>query len=446
MKKKLIIGALSLFLGLSLASCDKKEVELNNKIYSITEENEKIKADNEKLSKENEELISDISKYENGEYFTIKYVDYLGKASSKTYLVDDYDNVLDALKADNNVEVKESQYGSYINRINNSFVDNNWSIMIYENYDLASSGIDDLEINAGDVFEFKHECWNTISSGYGTMDETDILVDKIIYSYAKNQMKGYLSKTASYTAEAGWDNSAFGAADYWSFIFNDFMIENNYDKNVFNVKDVPTNLKSDLEAFDVTKLSGAQFGKYYFAAKGLGVDLNGNFKTSYQNYLNNLPETYDVYKEYEYPFTLGISKKLNVTSTNFNSLINTTYRASTEFGIDGLSWQLASLSQFKDLAKAELSAFEAKDYGNAISTSLAILPYAALGENPRSEEYKKNGKDLIEILIENYYDSENKIIKYNKEESINTNTPQIYTYLAAYKVARDSGKKVSIFA
>ena len=81
MKKKLIIGALSLFLGLSLASCDKKEVELNNKIYSITEENEKIKADNEKLSKENEELISDISKYENGEYFTIKYVDYLGKSS-----------------------------------------------------------------------------------------------------------------------------------------------------------------------------------------------------------------------------------------------------------------------------------------------------------------------------------------------------------------------------
>jgi len=411
MKKKLIIGALSLFLGLSLASCDKKEEpKVESEKYSI----EVFDIDGEKL------LEREIIKSSN--------------------------SLLEDLKTTTTVEGYDSQYGYSLTSINGSIKDPNYYLAIYENGEYAQTGIDGLKIDNGDKFKFQVECFNTKASGYGTMDETDILVDKIIYSYAKNQMKEYLAKTGTYTAEAGWDNSAFGAADYWSFIFNDFMIENNYDKNVFNFKDVPANLKTNLEAFDVTKLSGAQFGKYYFAAKGLGVDLNGNFKTAYQNYLNNLPETYDVYKEYEYPFTLGISKKLNVTSANFNSLVNTTYRADTSFGIDGLAWQLASLSQFVELNKNELRAFEAKDYGNAISTALALLPYAAIGENPRSEEYKKDGKDLVEILIDNYYDSANKIIKYNNEELTNANTPQIYAYLAAYKVARDSGKKVSIFA
>lgn len=411
MKKiKLIVGALAL--GLSLSACDKKEEpKVESDKYSI----EVVDIDGEKLL-EREIIIS-----------------------SNTLLED--------LKTTTKVEGYDSQYGYALTSIDGSVVDSNYFLAIYENGQLTSTGIDGLKIDKGDKFKFQVECWNTVSSEYGgVLDETDVLVDKIIYSYAKNQMKEYLGKTKDYTANGGWDNVPFGAADYWSFMGLNLMAENGYDKNLFNSSSVPTTLKAELDAYDVSKLTGAQFGKYYYAAKALGVDLNGNFKTAYQAYLNNLPATYDAFKEYEYPFTLGISKKLNVTSANFNSLVNTTYRASTEYGIDGLAWQIASLAQFKDLDLNELSKFETKDYGNAVSQALALVPFAALGVDPRDGAYEKDGKDLVEILIEKYYDSTNNIIKYNDTELTNTNTPQIYTYLMAYKVARDSGNKAFIFA
>lgn len=378
--------------------------------------------------------------------YSIEVVDIDGEKIYENSFNNTGDKVLEDLNRDTTVTGYDSQYGYTLTSIAGSVIDSNYYLAIYENDVYSSTGVDGLVIDDGDKFTFKVECWNTISSGYGAFDETDVLVDKIIYSYAKNQMKDYLKKTNTYTATGGFYNEVFGQADYWSFLANNLMIENGYDKNVFNYNAVPASVKSDLEAFDVSTLSTTQFGKYYFAAKGLGVDLTIGFKTAYQGYLNNLPEEYPVYGEYEYPFTFGIAKKLDVTSANLNSLVNTSYRASTEYGIDGLAWQIASLAQFVNLDANELAAFEAKDYGNAISTALALLPYAALNESPRKEEYKKNGKDLVEILIENYYDSSNNYIKYNNTEGLNSNTPQIYASLMAYKVSRDSGKAAYIFA
>ena len=413
MKKKLLkFSALALALGLSLSACDEKEEEtvVTKDTYSV----EVIDIDGEVL---------------------------LEKSFEKTE-----NTVLDDLNASTTVTGSNSSFGFTIESIANSVVDKNYYVAIYENGEYASTGVDGLVVDNGDKFKFQVECFNTISSGYGTMDETDILVDKIIYSYAKNQMKDYLKNTGSYTALGGFSNVAFGAADYWSFIGLNLMIQNKYDSNLFNINNVPANVKTDLEAFDTTTLSGAQFGKYYYAAKALGVDLTNGFKTAYQSYLNNLPEDYGMYSEYEYPFTLGISKNLNVTSTNLEKVIKTAYRADTTYGIDGLAWQVASLAQLTTLSTDELNAFEAKDYGNSISTALALLPFAALNVSPRAEVYQKDGKDLVEILIENYYDSENKIIKYNSEEATNSNTPQIYAALMAYKAQRDSGKAAYIFA
>ena len=405
MKKKIIFSLASGALLLSLASCNKK-AEVKN--YNV----EIIDIDGEVLFKENI------------------------KNEGKTLLED--------LKEKTTVTGYDSQYGYTLTSLAGSVIDNNYYVAIYENGEYASTGIDGLVIDENDSFKFQVECWNT-KAFKGTLDDTDVLVDKIIYSYAKNQMKEYLKNEANYTALGGYYNVAFGEADYWSFLINNLMVNNNYDTNIFNTKSVPASLKTDLESYDLSTLSGTQFGKYYFAAKALGVDLT-NYKTVYQAYLNNLPETYDVYMEYDYPFTFGASKALNLTSENLSKLVNTTYRADTSWGIDGLAWEIASLAQFVDLSEDELSAFEAKDYGNAISTSIALASFAALGVNPRADKYKKDGKDLVEILIENYYDSTNKIIKYSSTESTNSNTPQIYLYLMAYKVARDSGKKTFVFA
>ncbi len=373
--------------------------------------------------------------------YSVEVIDIDGEKIFEDNIINKGGSLLDDLKEVTIVDGFETEYGFYLESIANSIVDNNYFIAIYENDKLASTGIDGIIIDDGDSFKFQVECFNTLESGYGTFDDLDILVDKIIYSYAKNELKEYLNNMDDYT------QNNFSTADFWSFIGLNLMVLNSYDDKIFNYKNVSSNLKNDLESYDLSKLEGAQFAKYYFASKGLGIDLN-NFKEFYQKYINELEDVYLDYSEYEYSFTLGISKYLDVTSTKLENIISSSYRASTEYGIDGLAWQIASLAQFNDLNKNELAPFIAKDYGNAVSQALAILPYVALGENPRKAEYKNDSnKDIIEILIENYYDSNLGIIKYNSTKNSKDNfTPQIYASLMAYKVLRDYGDKVYIFS
>ena len=134
--------------------------------------------------------------------------------------------------------------------------------------------------------------------------------------------------------------------------------------------------------------------------------------------------------------------------TNYlsNDVKNTTYRAGTNWGIDGLTWQIANLALFDDLNDSELEPFTASDKGNGISTALCLLPYAALKKNVRTVKNDSN-KDLLEVLFDTYYDSELDLVKWKTTDTkITANSNQIYASLVAYKVNRDLGKKVSIFA
>lgn len=374
--------------------------------------------------------------------YNVKVVDIDGEELlNKNFKTTDSSSLLNDLKNETTVVSEESQYGTYLKSIAGSVIDNNYFIAIYENDESASTGIDGLEINDGDSFTFKVECWNT------KLDSTDVLVDKIIYSYAKNQMKTFLENTADYTKVGGYYSQAFGAADFWTFMGLNLMTELNYDANVFNCSSVPASLKAELEAYDITTLSGAQLGKYYYAAKGLGVNLETSFKTTYKAYFDALPNEYLELDEYTYPFTLGISNEFDFTSDNLTSLVTTTYRADTQWGYDGLAWQIASLAELTTLDVSELNAFPIADQGNATSTALLLLPFATMNVNPRTTLYENNGNDLVEILVENYYDEELGFIKYNSAQTtVNESTPQVYTALMAYKAQRDSEEAVKVFA
>ena len=94
-------------------------------------------------------------------------------------------SVFDDLVANFDVNYTTSEYGPYLSSINNSVIDVNYYLAIYENNQAASTGVDGLVADENDVFEFKVECWNTLSSGYGTLDDYDLLVDKAIYGYMK---------------------------------------------------------------------------------------------------------------------------------------------------------------------------------------------------------------------------------------------------------------------
>ena len=366
--------------------------------------------------------------------YSIKVTDIDGEEIGyKEININAYDTLIDALNAEFEVVSTNSEWGTTLISINSSITDPNYYLAIYENGEYALTGVDGLIIDANDSFEFVVECFNTIESGYGTLDEYDLLVDKLIYNYAKNYMQDSLSNSNSYTDSI-----------YWDMMSINLMLSFSYDKNAFNTNSVTNEFINSLNNTDFSTLNGANIGKYYYAASALNLDLN-EFKSFYEDYITNTIS--EEYSEWTMPFIMSPAKKLGLTSDKLNALINTDYLAATTWGIDGIAWQATSLQLFDKYNTDILINFPAADYGNGASTALALLPYAALNENVRDSKYEQNSSDLIEILIDNYYDEELCLLKYSKNDTaVNMSTNQIYAALMAYKAQRDYNKAANIFA
>lgn len=448
--KLIFLNLLIIFGIITLAGCssDDDKDELEDKIEELEKdktslEQEKAELEKDKasleqekadLEKEKADLEKEIQDLKKQIEFEIKVYDIDSEnLGTKTCKLSDYKTVYEALDANFEVVSTNSSYGHYITSINNSIVDSNYYVAIYENGDLSSVGVDSLEINAGDVFEFKVECWNTKSSGYGTFDEYDVLVDKAFYHYAKTYMKDEVEAQTTYTD-----------SNYWNHMINNLMISNGYDTNLFKNVSNDT-LKSDLESVDITTLSGANIGKYYWTAKSLGLDLSA-FKTWYQTYINDIDTSYNDYKT---PFVVPFAKTLGVTSTNLETLVNNAAESSTTWGPDALCWQVGSLALFdkySDNSILEKMNYRDTTYGST-SLALQLIAFASLDVSPRQEAYEVDSKDIIEVLLDGFYDETLGLIKVmTTDTTTNFSTNQIYASLAAYKVSRDKNIKAYIFA
>ena len=366
--------------------------------------------------------------------YTIKVVDIDGEElANKKYSTKDYATVLDALKNDLNAVTYASDYGTSITSIAGSIVDSNWYLAISENGTYASTGVDGLVIDDGDVFEFTSTCWNTKDSGYGTMDDVDVKVDKIIYSYMKSYFKDLCKASADYST-----------GDYWTLMAITMMANNGYDANLFNVNNFPETYKASLEVSDFSSFEGAIWGKYFYGARAFNKDLTA-FKEAYITYMTNTITKDTAYSEWSTPFYLSPAKYLNVSTESITTLSTTTYRAGSEWGLDGWNWEMTNLSLFNTFTLADLTETKAVDQGNGTSQALMLLPLAANNINARTVE--ADGVDIVEILINNYYDETLKLVKWSKDDTgVNYSTNQIYASLMAYKAQRDSGKAVNIFA
>ena len=439
--KKIIVLIISLISLFIVAGCStNKEKDLENKIKDLEQqianlENEKENLKNNSNDLENElneknqeidDLENQLDLLKNGK-FSIKYTDFLGNTLEYTYKIAAYDSVLDALCTNFDIEKETSTYGTYLKRINNSFIDNNWSIMIYENNVAANTGIDGLEINSGDVFEFKHECWNTTESGYGTFDNYDVLVDKYIYKYA-----------VDYLPEIIKADTTYNTSNYWNYMLINLMKENNYDINYFNCNTATDELINTVKNTDVTSLSGTNIGKYYYYAKALNQDLT-NFKNQYSSF-----DFGTKFNEYQTPFMIGCAKYLECEGV-VADIINTQTTPSTTWGYDGYCWQYSSIAIYNTLDDSIINSILVEDFGNGTSNALPLMVYAASNKNAR--EYKSNDLDFIKILVDNYYNESLGIISWSKTDTkLQVSTSQIYASLCAYKVQRDLGKAAYIFA
>ena len=369
--------------------------------------------------------------------YTIKVYDIDGELiGDKTVDLKECPTVNDAL--DKYFDVKKN--GTFITSINNSVVDSNWYLNILENGKSSPVGVDELEANDGDVFEFKSECRNTKA-----LDEYDVLVDKAIYHYAKNGLKTSLAASNSFLDSSYWQAMAV------------YLMENNgYDSNLFNNTLFTDAYKASLSGVDFKDMpnltewpTDANYAKWYYAARLFDVT-NEDFTSNFSAYLEGLTKYRD---EYSLPFNLSIAKEMNLDSKVSTELLNTTYRASVEYGTDGYTWELCGLalyntlsdSDFEPLTLANVDASVEQGYAaKDTSLSLFLLPLAAAKKNAREFMIEEN-TDIIKYLFDNHFDSVNYQFDMEKAE-YDYSSNQIYASLMAYKVQRDKDKAVVLFA
>lgn len=395
MKKNLLIG---LSLIISLASCNNTNDTSSSEIKEDT--------------------------------YEIKVIDIDGQVlASKEITFNSETSVFEDLCANFDVNYTIESYGPYISSINGSIIDSNYYVSIYENNTAASTGVDGLIKDVNDVFEFKVECWNTTSSGYGTLDEYDLLVDKVIYGYMKT-----LDLSTS---------TSFKDGSFWDLLSIKLAKENYYDSNLFNFNNISTAIKEEISNYDITTLEGSDLYKYYLYSVALEKDLS-DLKSYAESYVETLS---DEYSSYVTPFIIAALYGLEVSSSKIDTLTNVEISKDFTWGPDVPVWQYATSSLYNSSIDTSIlvDCLGQLDYGNSCSNALVLQAFAAANENIRDSKYEINGKDLIEVLFDNYYNKDSNILEYTKGQVNTYSANQVIASLMAYKVCRDTGKKANIY-
>ena len=362
--------------------------------------------------------------------YQIKVVDIDGEIlGEKDIAYNENVSVFDDLINNFDVDYTTGDYGAYISRINGSIIDNNYYLAVYENKELASTGVEGLVANEHDVFEFRVDCWNTIESGYGVLDNYDVLVDKVIYGYMK-QLD--LSKSTSFTDGSFWDLMTINVG-----------MNNYYDSSLFNFNSISEAVKNELETYDVTTLENANLFKYYLYSKALNKDLAA-VKTYAESYINTLS---DDYNDYVSPFIVAACYGLGIENEKVNTLVNKEVSTNFVWGPDIPVWQYCTSRLYnQEISNSTLQlCVEKLDYENSCSNALVLQAFAAANVNIRDSKYDINGKDLIEVLFDNYYNQEKNILEYTKGVENTYSANQTIVSLMAYKACRDNQKAVNIY-
>lgn len=386
--------------------------------------------------------------------YTLKVYDLDGtELLNKSLKTKKKDSLFVDLNRESTLDADASDLGHYINSINNSIIDQNYFLAIYQNGKMTSTGIDGVVLADGDEIVIRNECW-------AQFDETDKLVDKAFYQYIKNYL---IEDIKDDSVQDLWTDADHCFSNYWTYVALGVLKDNGYN---IDIKSENTALYNAIKDFDLTKLTKTAYGKYYYYAKAFGVNLD-SFKTQYESFIENSLETEytpGYSQEYSIPFEIAPAKSLNITSDKITALVNTDYvppfttewSGVTYSNYDGYNWfQTINLLFGKEKNETTLTAISQLDYSNETPTTVAlsIATFAASNENVRKSEYEQNEKDLVELLLESY-DSNLGLIKvFSTDEGINYSTNQIYASLFAYKFQRDSTvkyipdpKAVNIFA
>lgn len=505
-KKRILLGVLALGAVFSLASCDNKDSEkiksleeqvnklteeknslttenttLKNDKTTLTNENNTLKTDKETLTEEKNSLTAEKNALidENTELETeldrlstivspniektnckislaeLNEIDDISKISDnkdvivKTYDIDDElksvykislessETIFDKFVSLADVEYKNESWGPYIQSIDGTIKDDKYYLSLFVNDQYANYGIGDIDqdLKDGDVITFKYDFNSYSNPGY---DETDIQVDKIIYNYYKHA-KEYATKV--------------GYVDYnLAFAYKKLQNEGyNVDTKSLYSNSVISKLVNDNDQFSNDNKSFKTALAYYCAGlEGsdgkLNIFANRDLDIDGQWNETNLAYSYNVSDVVDYGLNdyIGVCQKLEGLTLSMDETSCMIVTALNQ--IDSTLCQ-----NFDQTLKPGFTekGFSYTAYGfdtcNCSSTAQAILAFGAIGKNIRNDEYKANGKDMIEALL-SYYNEEDGLFYDYEGDTYNLNyaTPQAVSALVSYKLLK-AGKSSNIY-
>ena len=375
--------------------------------------------------------------------FTIKVIDLDGEVLvNDEVAVDKYANVYELIKNDYEADASLSEYGAWINSIKGSVVDGNWSMMLYVNGESSWDSCDKVTPKKDDVIEFKNECWAAVDYGYGaSMDAVDVLLDKVVYSYLKNQMKDTVEGIKDYTGST-----------YWEMLMIDLVKRSGMDSKVVDYK-LTEDLQNQLKAVNLDEVTGANIGKYFSHAYVAGL-VKDDFSAKYTTVLEGLTTWSDNYQDYVTPFVVFPAAFLELGDKIPETVLKEDINGSTEYGPTGNLWKALGQSLFSDRSEAfnlseYLKAYEGTyDWASNVDNATALMVASAFGVDARQTKVSYNGQELdyVNYILTRYYDSNLGFVKiYDADTALQPSTNQIYAALLAYKAYRYTKAPANIF-
>ena len=338
------------------------------------------------------------------------------------------------------LEYEDSEYGHYIKQINSSMVDPNYALMLYQNGKLSSTGVDDIILNDNDSIRLVNERWNK------ELDETDRLVDKVIYSFMEDA-DSFLSETYN---------------DFYLLAAINKMMEMGYSK--MNLDFLSDSYLEEIKNKDVNDIAPAQLLRHIMLLKASNTPLDKLRLHMENTTVNPVGGPYGVFSDVPYYLASRIAKA-NIKNIDAYKGLFKSELTSPSLGDAGALYMhvLGDLEEFDSEARSNyLNAQKAKFQkdgvafdewsSHSVSAGCQIRGFAALGENIRDEKYQVNGVDMVEaVLMYLVNDYEFKSSLDSEKPDNGFATPQILAGLMAYKMSRDyklnnSFKAVDIFA
>ena len=327
-----------------------------------------------------------------------------------------------------------SDMGHYIVSIEDSIVDSNYYLALYENGQMSQVGVDQIVLDDGDEIVFKNECWNTVESGYGTKTATDIKVDQIIYSTYKNMKEIY--KDSTYIP--------------YDLLFAYSALED-LDYSIAAEKIFPDTIKSSSN--NLPSSTASETFKKAITLYALGSDLTG-IKTQIQQSNFDLTEAFI---ETSAVYLYDVMKLLNVEASNmadYTALIN-----NLTLGVDETSCMYISamtsiqnydFSTFVNGIKNALTpngfsytmSYGGVDYTtcNCSSTAQAILALTELNRDLNSADFKVGNETLIDILLKYYNEETGLFYDYDGDTyNLAYAEAQAIAALVSYKILSEKG-------